>query len=116
MKLELTSTRNNPILGRKEITFRIEEPSTPSRADVRREMAVLMKTDVDKVYIRGLNTTSGTRATTGTVHVYDDAANALKVEPKHIVARNNPTEKTEKAEETPRAEEKPKEKSEEVNA
>jgi ribosomal protein S24E len=34
---------------------------------------------------------------------------ALKVEPKYIVARNNPTEEAEKAEETPKPEEKSKE-------
>jgi ribosomal protein S24E len=120
MKLELTSTKNNPIMGRKELIFRIEEPSTPRRADVRREVAVMMRTDVDKVYVRSLTTTSGTRVTTGVAHVYNDAAKALKVEPKHIVARNNPTEKAENAEETPnleeKPEEKPKEKPKEVDA
>jgi ribosomal protein S24E len=106
MKLEMTSTKNNPIMGRKELAFRIEEPSTPGRADVRREIAVAMKTDIDKVYVRSLITTSGTRVTTGVAHVYSDAAMALKIEPKYIVARNNPTEK---AEETPKPEEKSKE-------
>lgn len=109
MKLELTSTKNNPILDRKELAFRIEEPSTPGRADVRREIAVAMRTDVDKVYIRSLTPTSGTRVTTGVAHVYSDAAMALKVEPKYIVARNNPTEEAEKTEETPKPEEKSKE-------
>ena len=109
MKLELTSTKNNPIMGRKELAFKVEEPSTPGRADVRREIAVAMRTDVDKVYIRSLTPTSGTRVTTGVAHVYSDAAMALKVEPKYIVARNNPTEEEEKAEETPKPEEKLKE-------
>ncbi|MCJ7573286.1 hypothetical protein MUO93_03355 [Candidatus Bathyarchaeota archaeon] len=109
MKLELTSTKNNPIMGRKELAFKVEEPSTPGRADVRREIAVAMRTDVDKVYIRSLTPTSGTRVTTGVAHVYSDAAMALKVEPKYIVARNNPTEEAEKAEETPKPEEKSKE-------
>jgi ribosomal protein S24E len=109
MKLEMTSTKNNPIMGRKELAFRIEEPSTPGRADVRREIAVAMRTDVDKVYVRSLTTTSGTRVTTGIAHVYSDAAMALKVEPKYIVARNNPAEEAEKTEETPKPEEKSKE-------
>jgi ribosomal protein S24E len=96
-------------MGRKELAFKVEEPSTPGRADVRREIAVAMRTDVDKVYIRSLTPTSGTRVTTGIAHVYSDAAMALKVEPKYIVARNNPTEEAEKAEETPKPEEKLKE-------
>jgi len=109
MKLEMTSIKNNPIMGRKELAFKVEEPSTPGRVDVRREIAVAMRTDIDKVYIRSLTTTSGTRVTTGVAHVYSDAEMALKVEPKYIVARNNPTEEAGKPEETPKPEEKSKE-------
>lgn len=88
MKLELTSTRINKVVGRKELSFKIDEASTPSRADVRRDIAVLMRTEPDNVYVRELNTKTGTRIVTGLAHVYNDAATALTVEPKHIVTRN----------------------------
>jgi len=88
VKLELTSTKINKVVGRKELAFRVEEASTPSRADVRREIAVLMRTDPENVYIRSLETRTGTRAVTGLAHVYDDVKKAEGVEPKYIVTRN----------------------------
>jgi len=100
VKLELTSTRINKVFARKELSFKIDEASTPSRADVRRDIAVLMRTELDNVYVRELKTKTGTRTITGVAHVYNDAATALTVEPKYIITRNKGKE-TVKAEETP---------------
>ena len=100
VKLELTSTKINKVVGRKELAFKIVEASTPSRADVRREISVLMRTELDNVYVRSLDTKSGTRVTTGIAHVYNDASTALAVEPKHIIIRN-------KGKEAAKAEDKP---------
>ena len=108
VKLELTSTKINKVAGRKELAFKITEASTPSRADVRREIAVVMRTEVDNVYVRVLNTKSGTRQTTGIAHVYNDAKVALVTEPKYIITRNKGKE-TAKAEEKPAAAAKPEE-------
>jgi ribosomal protein S24E len=88
VKLELTSTKINKVVGRKELSFRIDEASTPSRADVRRDIAVLMRTEPDNVYVRELNTKTGTRMVTGIAHVYDDAKTAATIEPKYIIIRN----------------------------
>lgn len=76
------------MIGRKEIEFEINELATPSRADIRRDIAVIMKTDLDKVWVRKIETKTGTKTTVGLVHVYDDAAKALQVEPEHIIKRN----------------------------
>lgn len=76
------------MIGRKEIEFEIKERATPSRAEVRRDIAVIMKTDLDKVWIRQIETKTGTNTTVGLVHIYDDAAKALQVEPEHIIKRN----------------------------
>ena len=102
VKLELTSTKINKVVGRKELAFRVEEASTPSRADVRRDIAVLMRTETDNVYVRELRTKAGTRMVTGVAHVYSDEAAALSVEPKYIVTRNKGKEAA-KAEEKPAA-------------
>jgi ribosomal protein S24E len=100
VKLELTSTKINKVIGRKELSFKVTEASTPSRADVRREIAVLMRTEPDNVYVRVLQTKSGTRVTTGIANVYNDAVTALAVEPKYIITRN-------KGKETAKTENKP---------
>jgi ribosomal protein S24E len=88
LKTDLKTTRTNPLIGRKEIEFEIKEQATPSRAEVRRDIAVIMKTDLDKVWVRQIETKTGTNTTVGLVHVYDDGAKALRVEPEHIIKRN----------------------------
>jgi len=111
LKTDLKTTRTNPLIGRKEIEFEIKEQATPSRAEVRRDIAVIMKTDLDKVWVRQIETKTGTHTTVGLVHVYDDAAKALQVEPEHIIKRNQAPapavkEEDKKEDEAPAAEEK----------
>jgi ribosomal protein S24E len=77
------------------VTFEIQEPSTPSRSEVRREIAVLLKADIDRVWVRYIETRSGTNTTVGLAHVYDDAAKAFEVEPEHIINRNQQPSKQE---------------------
>ncbi|UCH56933.1 MAG: 30S ribosomal protein S24e [Candidatus Bathyarchaeota archaeon] len=78
----------NPLISRREVTFEVEEPATPNRSEIRRELAVLLKTEIDQVWVRSLDTKSGTHRTVGLAHVYDDAERALQVEPDHIIKRN----------------------------
>jgi len=110
LKTDLKTTRTNTLIGRKEIEFEIKEQATPSRAEVRRDIAVIMKTDLDKVWVRQIETKTGTHTTVGLVHVYDDAAKALQVEPEHIIKRNQAPapavkEEDKKEDEAPAAEE-----------
>ena len=93
--MELTTTKQNPLIGRKEVTFEVQEPSTPSRSEVRREIAVLLKVDFDRVWVRHIETRSGTNVTVGLAHVYDDAKKAFEVEPQHIINRNQKPAKQE---------------------
>ncbi len=88
MKLILTSTKTNPLFKRREVEFKVEEPSTPSRSSVRIELAVALRVELNQVYVREMKTKSGTRTTVGVAHVYEDPKMALKVEPKHIIERN----------------------------
>lgn len=74
------------------MTFEILEPSTPRRSEVRRELAVLLKTDLDKIWVRKMETKTGTRRTVGLAHVYEDVAKALQIEPEHIILRNQQPE------------------------
>ena len=88
MNLTITSTETNPLFKRREVEFRVEEPSTPSRSSVRIELAVALRVEMNQVYVREMKTRSGTRTTLGVAHVYEDPETALKVEPKHIIERN----------------------------
>jgi len=93
--VELKSTRANPLIGRREVHFELEDAKTPSRLEMRRELAVALKTDPEKVWIRRIDTRTGTHVTTGLAHVYDDVDKALKMEPEHIIKRNQPPQKVE---------------------
>lgn len=75
------------------MTFEIQQPSTPTRSEVRREIAVLLKAELDRVWIRKMETKTGTNLTVGLAHVYDDPAKALQVEPEHIIRRNQQPER-----------------------
>jgi len=88
MKLDLTSVKNNPLFNRQEIEFKLEQATTPSRSNVRIGLAVVLKSELNQVYVRKSTTKSGTRVTVGTAHVYDDPEQALKVEPRYIIERN----------------------------
>jgi ribosomal protein S24E len=93
LKIEIKRTSSNPLIGRREISFEIIEGSTPSRSEVRRELAVQLRSDLETIYVRNLDTKTGTNVTVGLAHVYDDLGRALEVEPEHIVKRNQIKEK-----------------------
>jgi len=88
MEIKLTSVKRNPLFNRQEVEFQVVQAKTPSRSNVRIGIAVALKTDLDQVYVREIETKSGTHVTVGSAHVYDDPTQALKIEPKYIVERN----------------------------
>jgi len=109
MKINITSQQHNPLLKRKEITFEIgheETKGTPSRIEVRKVLAENLKANVELVYIRKMQTKTGTMQAKGEANIYDTIEQAKLVESQHIIARNVPSEKKPKEEE--KVEEKPK--------
>ena len=113
MKLKIVSKEQNPLMKRKEVTFRIEHAQTggtPTRVEVRKQLATLLKTKLDLVYVKQVKTKTGTMVAIGEANVYDSIEQAKLMEPKHIIARNvfpeepeesqtpeEPTEKKEKS-------------------
>lgn len=100
MKIEVASIRENPLIGRREVTFHIQDSDMPKRIEARKELATILKAEIDKVWVKLLETKTGTQMVSGLAHVYDKAEDALKVEPKHIVVRNQlPSEAINEAQE-----------------
>jgi small subunit ribosomal protein S24e len=98
MKVKVISEEYNPLLKRKEVTFKVEHAETggtPPRLEVRKELATLLKTDLELVYIKKIETKTGTMTVVGEANAYDSLEQAKLVEPKHIVARNAPPKKQE---------------------
>ncbi len=102
MKVKIVSKEYNPLLKRKEIIFEVEHADTrgtPPRFEVRKELASKLKTKLDLVYVRKVETKTGTMIAVGEANAYDSIEQAELLEPKHIVARNAPPEKAEEKEE-----------------
>jgi len=113
MKLKIVSKEQNPLMKRKEVTFSVEHAQTggtPTRVEVRKQLATLLKTKLELVYVKQLETKTGTMVAVGEANAYDSIEQAKLMEPKHIIARNATT--PEKPEET-KAPEEPTEKKEE---
>jgi len=90
MKTKLLSRRRNDLLRREEITFEIthEEGGTPSRLQVRNLLAATVGVSVNCVYLRKMETRTGSTITVGDVNVYDSPDEAKHTEPNFLISRN----------------------------
>ena len=116
MEVKITEEQQNILLKRKEILFEVEHSQTkgtPSRLEIRNKLAEMLKTKPELVYVKRVETKTGTMTAKGEANAYESVEQAKLVEPKYIVTRNMPSEKKEKAEEKveaaapPKKEEKP---------
>ncbi len=84
------------MLRRKEVTFEIEHEQagkTPTRVEVKKAVANSLKVDESLVFLRKIETKTGTRVAIGVAHIYDTIDQAKLIEPEYIVKRNMPSEK-----------------------
>ena len=98
MDVKVVSKKENPLLKRKEVQFQVEHNqtgSTPTRLETRRAVAKALKTDADLVFVKKLETKTGTHTAVGLANVYDSVEQAKSVEPEYIIKRNVPHEKPE---------------------
>jgi len=101
MKLKIVSTKFNPLLKRKEVFFEVEHKETkgtPPRLEVRKNLATALKTKLELVYVRKMETKTGTMIAVGEANAYESAEQARLLEPEHISARNTPPQKAEEKE------------------
>jgi small subunit ribosomal protein S24e len=96
MQVKIDSTKDNPLLKRKEVVFTIisgSKEKTPQRIEVKKAVAVEMKIGDDVVFIKRMRTKTGTNITVGDANVYQSINQAKSVEPEYIRKRNSPPEK-----------------------
>ncbi len=115
VKVDIIRQKENKVLKRKEVDFRIEHVggTTPSRADIRATIAAQLDSDPSTVVIRSLATRFGIGVTEGRARIYNDVAQAKRVEVDYILKRHEPKKKegegeAEKPEEAPAKPEKKK--------
>jgi ribosomal protein S24E len=91
MKVNIISKEQNPLLKRKEVTFsvdHVQNGGTPSRAEVSKQLASLMKTKPELIYVKNMETKTGQMVAVGEANVYDSIEQGKLVEPKHIISKN----------------------------
>lgn len=96
MEVKITAEKQNPMLKRREVNFRIEHGetgSTPSRIEVRKTLAATLKIDENTIFVKKFETKTGTSTANGIAHVYDTIDQAKIIEPEYIIKRNLPPEK-----------------------
>jgi len=101
MEIKIVSEKENPLLKRRELNFQIEHSeigSTPSRPDVKKAIAAMLKKDAELVFVRKFETKTGTHMVLGRANVYDSTEQARFTEPEYIKKRNSPPEEPKKEE------------------
>jgi len=95
VKIKIIREQRNELLKRNEISFTVdhEGDGTPSRAEIRQKLADELSADVDRLYLRKVETSTGSTKAVGQASLYDSVGLAEYVEPKHIVLRNVPEKK-----------------------
>jgi len=96
------SQKKNPLLKRNEIQFQVEHSqtgSTPPRTEVRKAIANILKKDENVVFVKKLQTKTGSVIAVGLANVYDSLEQARLIEPNYIIKRNIPPEKKEEEKE-----------------
>ena len=100
MEVKVVSVKDNPLLKRREVAFRVEHgPSgkTPGRLEVKRALANELKVGEELVFVERMRTLTGTSVAVGVANVYVVLEQAKRVEPDYIVKRNLPEKPKEEA-------------------
>jgi small subunit ribosomal protein S24e len=96
--IKLTMIRDNRVIGRKEVTVEVWHAGlpTPSRLQLREEVAKALGVDVKQVYVIRVVTEYGRHRSIIEAHVYDDPTVGERVEPLYVKLRNMPKEEARK--------------------
>jgi len=96
MEVKIVSSKDNPLLKRREIQFKTEhgpQSKTPARLEVKKALAAELKLGEELVFVKDIRTLTGTGTAVGHANVYESAKQAKIVEPEYILKRNSPLEK-----------------------
>jgi len=105
MEVEIVSKKENVLLDRTEIKFKVDHPKegTPKREDVRDKISSVVKAPKERVVVDAMDSEFGRTVTVGYAKVYKTKEAAVKFEREQILVRNKLKEKKAKAEKKPAA-------------
>jgi small subunit ribosomal protein S24e len=91
MEVEVISKKDNPVIGRMEVDFKVSHPKevTPKRKEVRDEIAALLDVQKDRIVIDHMKSEFGKPETMGYAKVYKNKKDAQNTETIAVLKRNN---------------------------
>ena len=90
--------KDNPLLKRKEVYFRVRYEATPSRKDVREKLSGLLNAELNRLVIRWMKPEFGKMEAEGYALIYDSEEDMRAVEEDYVIRRNFGGEKEEGSE------------------
>ncbi|MBU1199244.1 MAG: hypothetical protein KKF46_04405 [Nanoarchaeota archaeon] len=124
MNIQIISDEKKPLLNRREISAKIGfDNKTPSRANIKKEIAKKLNVKEDLVVVKLVNPDYGTTSAVLEIDVYDNEKTMKDVASDYLAKRGVPKGKKGESEsapaapapaETPKKEEKPEEKKEDA--
>ena len=90
MEIQITETKDNPILHRKELHFEISYlgRGSPNRIEVRDKLAAMETAEPGLTFVKSMKGLFGTPHLKGTALIYTNAEIALELEPTYSRIRN----------------------------
>jgi small subunit ribosomal protein S24e len=90
MEIEVTEKRDNPLLKRTDVRFKVAHlgAPTPKREDVRDKLAATLSAKKDLVLVDKMTSSFGLGETSGLARVYADVDGMAKVERRYLLKRN----------------------------
>ncbi len=87
---EVVSDKYNPLIKRRELDLVIhhELKPTPMRINLRLQIAEILGVEIQKVYVRSIETEYGIGRSKARIHIYDTVERAKEFEPPYIIDRN----------------------------
>jgi small subunit ribosomal protein S24e len=103
MEVKIIQDQQNALLKRREVHFQVEhsqQGTTPQRLETKKALGDTLKLNSDMIFIKKLETKTGTNTAFGVANIYDSIEQAKLIEPEYIVKRNTaPAEKPPEKEE-----------------
>ena len=104
MELKILEDNQKPLLSRREIVMEASfGGKTPSRQDMRKDIAANLKAKEELVIINNIDTEFGYRKAKVLVHVYKKKEDLEAVEPKYVMKRHEVKAKPKEAKPAPAA-------------
>lgn len=95
MEVEVVTKKENELLDRVEVTFKVVHPKegTPQREAVREKIASVLKATKERVVVDSMDSEFGKTETMGYAKVYKTKEAAMKFEREYVLVRNKLKEK-----------------------